>query len=571
MQGTENRTKTLVILILAVIIGVVYLLSIFLAYPIFQNTSLIDPLAEINSLFPLYYVAIALTALLGLACLIWRIENRYLHILLLMMFALMLWFTPYYLAGLVRVVDALWHVGVAMDIPLVLGGDPVAFSDYALAYPGSFIYHYSFLNIVGMEPISYMSNFFPLFFLLLFVLLCYLFLSRIFNEKVALLSMLVAIPGFHYIVMHPSPAAVASLLMLATLLLLTMRGTAATIMAIVAIIGSIISHPITPLVLSVFLAAALLTSMVYSRRIGRAQAELASMLVFCLLGWFSWLAFYSGLSWGEALRSLELQASGGYLAGAPFIYGNIENLKRWIYILYAAAGMLAILYVAAPTYYQERSIRNWLSKLGGLNPGEAFMAISVPLLALLTLLMVAIDPLLMARALTFVILALSCIIASVIVRLYRSGISKRTISAVMIGLLFLTLSFPIIAYSDDAHKSLSMSEGMGLEFLATEVPLDGKSIAMDAYYTLALYAEPILSQTRFAWICPRTGEPPDLARIQPDLVVFPRTGYYFVAMRHDLSFEDNVYTQSKAILESSEYDRIYSSSTFEVYSKNRDE
>lgn len=57
--------------------------------PGFQNTRLADPLAEIDSLFLLYYVAIALAALSDVACLIWRVGNKHLHILLLMMFAAM--------------------------------------------------------------------------------------------------------------------------------------------------------------------------------------------------------------------------------------------------------------------------------------------------------------------------------------------------------------------------------------------------------------------------------------------------------------------------------------------------
>ncbi|MCK4794662.1 MAG: hypothetical protein KAV87_63620, partial [Desulfobacteraceae bacterium] len=201
----ESRTRILIILILAVIAGLVYLLSIFLAYSVFQNTRLTDPLAELNSLFPLYYIAIALTALSCIGCLIWRIENKYLHLLLLSLFAVMLWFTPYCLAGFVRLPDGPWHVGVAMQIPQVLDGDPVAFSGYAWSSPGSFIYHYAFLNILGMESTTYISLFFPLFCLSMFVLLCYVFVAKFFSQQVAFLSVLIAIPGLHYIQLHPSP------------------------------------------------------------------------------------------------------------------------------------------------------------------------------------------------------------------------------------------------------------------------------------------------------------------------------------------------------------------------------
>lgn len=576
MQGTENRTKTLVILILAVIIGVIYLLSLFLAYPEFQDTRLIDPLAEINSLFPLYYLAIALTALLGLGCLIWRIENKYLHILLLLMFAVMLWFTPFYLAGFVRNLDGPWHVGVAMQMPQVLGGDPVAFSSYALTYPGSFIYHYTFLEIIDIEPTSYINILFPLLFVLLFVLLCYLFISRIFDKKVALLSMLIAIPGLHYIEMHPSPHAVASLLMLTALLLLARRGATAKIIAVVAIIAIIIiSHPLTPPILSIFLAAALLTTIGYSRRFGRTQVALAGMLIFCLGGWFVWYVFYPAGPWEERLGGFldlvrmlwELESSRAIVLGEPFMYGNIHNLNIAIYCLYAAAAVVGIGYIGARTYSQEKSIKNLVSKLGGLHPGEAFMALSVPLLLVLTFLLAEQNPVLVERGLTFVILALSCIIASVIVRSYPFRIIRKRIvhSVVIIGVLFLTLSSPIVAYSIDAFNSFPVSEGAGLEFLATEVPLQEKLMAIYGAHQLVLYAESSLSE-RCGYLSP-PGEPVDFAKIKPDLMVFRRTGYYYAAMRRDLSFEDNRYIEYRAWVESNKYDKIYSSPTFEVYEK----
>ena len=580
MQGTEDRTKRLVILILAVVIGVIYLLSIFLAYPEFQDTRLVEPLAEINSLFPLYYLAIALTALLGFGCLIWRIASRYLHILLLEMFAVMLWFTPYYLTGFVRNPDGPWLVGVSGQMPQVLDGDPIVFSSYASTHPGSFLYHYTFLKIIDIEPTSYMTIVFPLLLVFLFVLLCYLFISRIFNQKVAFLSMLITIPGVHYIQAHPSPHTVGSLLLVTALLLLTWRGAGARIMAIIAISAAIMSHPESPLVLSIFLGAALLTSIAYSRRIGRTQVDLASMLLFCLIGWFLWYAFYPAgplvVSWEERLESLyeymiPMVSSVSGLVEEPFIYGSIRNLNTGVYALYGAAAILGILYIAARTYSQEKSISNWLSKVGGLTPGEAFMAVSVPVLILFSFLMAGITPGMVERGLTFIILAVSCFIASVTVRLYRSGMNRKFInSVVMLGLLFLTFSFPIVGYSTDAYSSIPASEGAGVEFLATEVPLEAKSIAMDWPYQIALHKTSDFKQTKFHVLSHPQEEAPDLTEIQPDLIVMRNTSYYAAAMRCDLSFDDNRYNEQLAFAESNEYDKIYSSPTFKVYSKDRE-
>jgi hypothetical protein len=51
------------------------------------------------------------------------------------------------------------------------------------------------------------------------------------------------------------------------------------------------------------------------------------------------------------------------------------------------------------------------------------------------------------------------------------------------------------------------------------------------------------------------------------VVVFRKSGYYYSAMRIDLSFERNRYTEYKDKIEAEQYDRVYSSPTFEVYLK----
>ena len=568
---TESHSKILIILILAVIAGLIYLLSLFLAYPEFQNTRLADALAEINSLFPLYYIAIVLAALSVVACLIWRVGNRYLHILLLMMFAAMLWLTPYYLAGFVRHPDSPWHVGVAMSAPEVLGGDPVAFSGYAWYHPGSFIYHYCFVSIVGIEPLTYI-NLFPPICLVLFVLLCYLLVAKLFDPKVALLSMLIAIPGLHYLQLHASPHTIGALLMLTTLLLLSRRRAVAKVIPVVGILGIIIitTHPTTPLLLSIFLAAALLTSVVHSRRIGPVQMVLAGILVVCFAGWFSWHSFYPASPWKDegTLYQLvmpgQLEVGPEFLTGTQFIYSSIYNLNKGVYFFYATLAVLGVVYIAARDYSEKRGIKNWASKLGGLKRSEALLALSIPILLILAFLLAEKAHDLIETGLTYIILALSCIIASVIARLHwlDRGIGR---SFLAIGVLLLTLSFPVVAYSIDAYSSFPESEEDGLKFLVEEGSLKGKTIAGSDLRQLALYAQPPLSQTE-TMNFGALGEL-DLSEKPPDMIVFRNTGYYYAAMRHELSFEDNRFTEYLAVVESSNYHKIYSSPTFEVYSK----
>jgi hypothetical protein len=572
---TLNYRKTMIILLFIVIAGIIYLLSIFLAYPIFQNTRLIDSLAEIHSLFPLYYIAIVLIALTAASCLIWHIENKYLHLLLLLIFAIMLWLTPYYLTGFTRLPDGPWHVGVALHIPQVLGGDSIAFSNYARSYPGSFIYHYIILNIIGViKPVTYINNFFPLFDVLLFVFLCYLFISRLFNQQVAFLSLLIAIPGLHYTQFHPSPHTIGALLMLTALLLLTKIDVISKVIAIAVIAGIIISHPTTPLLLSIFLMAAVVSNVIYTRRVGRTQIILAGILTVCFSGWFFWSQFYSFFAPLETAATLSQQVistkpkvTQEYLMGTPFIYKDIYNLNKVIYIFYAITAIWGVLYIAVRAYSKKKSIRNWVSNLLGLNQSETFMVFSILLLFILTFLLAEMAHDLIETGLTYIILALSCLIASAISCLYRYMTNKKIIhSTVTAYLLFLALSFPIVAYSIDAYSSFPKSEKDGLKFLVANIPLNEKTVAMTMAKQLALCTQSSLNQTESVNL--HAAQAPNLSKTQPDLIVFRSTGYYYAAMRLDLSFKNNRFTNYSLMIDSNKYDKIYSSSTFEIYSKN---
>jgi hypothetical protein len=570
-------TKTLIVLILAAVAALIYIVSVFLAYQVFQDTRLTDPLAEIHSLYPLYYIAIALAALSVVVCVLWRVGNRCIHVLLLMLFAVMLWLTPYWLTSFVRLGDSAWHVGVAMNIPQVLDGEQTVFSNYGWDYPGSFIYHYSFVKILGIQPLTYI-HFYPLICTLLFVILCYALVARLFSSKVALLSMLMAIPGLHYLQLHASPHAIGALLMLTALLLLIQRGTVTKIiaLAVILILIIIITHPTTLILLAIFLAAALLIGVVYSRRISGAQVALAALLIVCFAGWFSWHWFHFGSPWKlgsggiggiyQGLTPGGFEVTQEYLSGTRFVYSDIYNLNKGIYFLYAAVGVLAVLYLFARTYLEKRGVKQWICGLGGLSRSEAILALSVLPLLLLSFLLAENAHDLIETGLTYIILALSGMVASVILR--SQLVSKKAAPyLIMIGVLFLTLSFPVVAYSIDAYSSFPSSEEAGLGFLAAEGGLEGKTVTGWNLKQLALYSQFYTSQNQFVLLDSVNSQ--NLDEVKPDVLVLRNTGYYYAAMRIALSFEDNSYTRLLAAVESGRYAKVYSSPTFEVYLKDR--
>lgn len=194
-----------------------------------------------------------------------------------------------------------------------------------------------------------------------------------------------------------------------------------------------------------------------------------------------------------------------------------------------------------------------------------FLAVSLFSIAALTLLLAERDYYgigmvgMAERGLTFVVLLASCIIASVLMNVYESGKYKRLRNCgVLVLVVLLTLSFPFIAYRSEATWTYPVSEKEGLRFLAENVPLDGRTLAMGGARQLVFFPEAAFSSPQLQ----RTGN------LETDITPFRRTDYYSAAMSRDLSFEDNAFTRHLALIAgSNNHNKVYSNPAFEVFLK----
>ena len=564
MTETGTRRKIIGILLLCTVAWIIYLISIKLAYPVFQNTRLIDPLAEMHVLFPLYYVAIVLIAVAGFFCFAWCINNRGIHLLLLFLLGIMLWYTPHYMAEFSHNPDVARDIGLAMHLPEILNGEAVPFSWYGANYPSSYVFSWIFLNTTGIGPLNYMLLF-PLLCICMFILLGYAVFSRLFSCRIAFWALLLAIPGMHYAIFHASAHSLGGLLLLSALLLLFHKGMISRILTFVVIIAMFICHPISPLLFTIFLAAAFITSCIDG--IGKTQLLIAAMLVVCFAGWFFWpsiqLTSVSSEVADNAALMYERINPGGlattreYLSGAPFIYGDIHRLNIFVYVLYAFTAAVGVLYIIFREYGRRDSLRSYLTKLGGLTRNQVFLIISVFALLVFTVLLAETDHTMMERGLTFVILVLSCLIASIAAGLYYSGTVAKFISFISLGMiLFLTLSYPVIAYSIEAYTNFPASEGAALEFMAEDVLFEKKTLADGSKEQFVMYT------VDFIPVPSRRDEVTKGAEV----VSFRSTDYYYTAMRHDLSFEDNSFTRYlEAVTDCDRYNKTYINPTTEIF------
>ena len=590
MKDSRDFRVILVILFLASIASIIYLVSLKIAYPLFQSTRLDDPLAVIHSLSPPYYLSICVISLSILTCLMFRIQNRGVHIVLLLLLALMIWGTPYFLAEYARPPDGPRNIGLALQLPQVLQGGQFHNSIwYALEYPLYHILDYTLLNATGIEPILHL-HLFPLIYICLFVLFGYAFLMKLFDPLTSLFIMLLTMIGLHYIVFHPSPHVIGMLLLIAALILLWRRDTISNILACLLIIATVISHPISPLILGVFIAAQLTINLLTRQRT-RDKLVITAMLAVCVLGWFIWpilplmpteaevtKTIVPAVTSGEALpkpglpdifpadvqRNIfpsELKTTKSFLLGTPFIYKNIYNLNKAIYFLYAFLVFIGLSFVFyQSTGLQPKKFKDYYSKPNGLSKAELLMFISIPILLLLTILLGERGHVLIERGLTFAILAISSLIASVVIKMYNryNSIARKFISIIVTALiLLLTVSFPIVSYSIDAYTSFPISEEAGLKFLAKYMPLEEKILATSAGTQLNLYKLKRAEDIKI-WIKRSLNE--------ADILAFRKSGYYYASMRQELSFEDNWFVRYLNVVSTSnKFDSVYYNPTFSVY------
>ncbi|MBN1190747.1 MAG: hypothetical protein JXA46_13415 [Dehalococcoidales bacterium] len=572
----SEKARTMVVLILALVALILYVLSIYFAFPVLQQTWISDSMAEYHSLPPIFFIAVGLAACLCCYCLIVKIRNRYLLAGLLILLAVMLWLTPYCLSSFVRFTDSTWHAGIAMKMPQVIAGDQVAFTKYGVNYPAGYIFHYSVVSLLGIEPMSYIKVF-PLVSLILFILGCFLVISRLFNRRVAFLAMLVAIPCLHYIQIHTSPHALGAVMMLCAFLLIILRGFYSRLLGLLLIIAVIFTHPTTPFLIMIFLAAAIVMLVITERKIKRFHLVLGVFLIATFLGWFflysdsvntrvdSTQNVTSTASVQKTASNIKknvtpekMSTGREYIQGNQYIFKNIYNLNKGIYFLLAAAALLGIILELTVNLVRKKNFKKWIRGIGNFKPGETLLIIAIPLLGVLTLLLAEMAHDLIETGLTYIILCLACITGSLILRWnwLKRILPKLALSA---GVLFMVLTFPLVIYGIDAYSSPPLSEEYGLKFIAYTTPINGKSMGGNFITQLALYlpssVQKVSTHTR------------NLDTMRPDVAIFRHSGYYYQSMRFALSFEDNAYTRSLAMVEDLKYTKVYSSSTVKIFLK----
>jgi hypothetical protein len=541
------------------------------AIPQFQNSAATDPLAMVNVLFPqfigllLVYVGICFAALLKTD------SPRWLHMLLVGQLAVMLYFTPFLLSGFSWSPDSLWHGGVAEYMPEVLSGSTSVLTQYGQSYPFSFLISYFMESVLGIGVFAYTLYIYPLISIIIISELAYTFAARMFNHKIALLSMLLTLPALHYFEPHVSPFSMGTIFVFSALILLTFESRKAKALSFGLILLLTLSHPISPIVFGIYLLAAMLVAFVF-RRVAKEddyvpKTSLSPMFIFLGLIWFSWTVFYAMPKYFGVQIAVQnvlnlkflsklFLASEFTVGGQSFIFPEVSDISLAIYaiflLLFLAPFMwnsIRIMFRRGKTPLTYRSYKLLTLSLAAL----AYAALGYMLF------LSSGERFLLGRGLLFFIFMGSIVIATYLIGLRQ--IKSKVKTLLIFGLVaFLVCTFPLMSYSKEAYNTFTPSAGAGLNFLSSNVNLSQESLSMAMYQQLASYAD--LSEG-----LKLVDFPPNMT-LAPDVIALRINSYFVLSMRYDLSFQNNSYTRlSENLTVNPFYNKFYSNSKFEMYAR----
>jgi len=557
---------------LSVLLFSLWLILMFNTAPRFQEAAGTDSLAMINVLFPYFWII--LLAFVGMCSVTFVKSNApsWLHMLLIGQISLILYFTPFLLSGFSWSPDTLWHGGVAQYMPEILSGSEIELSHYAQTYPLSFLTTYFANRILGISLFTYSLYIFPLIASLLISELAYIFAARVFNHKVAFLSILFALPVLHYIEPHVSPFSIGTILVLTSLILLTFKSRLSLTLSFLSVIVLILTHPISPISLGAYIFAYITISFVFRRErdvsIDFSRHFLLPLLFFLGIVWFSWTVFYT-MSYYSGLGTTFLNAlnltfltrlftlTDFTMGSQGFIFPQIHQLSLAIYGLFLALTSLPFI-----EYLKRVLLGDKKTKFNLTTYNKMALSLAAIINAVLGFLLFLSsgERFLLGRGLLYFILMGCMVIATYFVSSGQAGSkAKKIIALGLITVLF--CSFPIISYSKEVYNSFTPSSGAGLRFLSSNVNLSQNSLSMGMDQQLAAYAD--LSQG----LVPLPF-PPNMTADSPDVIVLRINSYFVISMRYDMSFTNNSYNSLKDNLTANPlYNTIYANPRFEVYAK----
>jgi hypothetical protein len=409
--------------------------------------------------------------------------------------------------------------------------------------------------------------------------------------------MLIAYPGLHYFKIYPSPQMMGTILVFTCLFIFIIGASnRIKILGLITFGCIFITHPISPAIAAIFVVSLYIVKLPLNRpkfSLKRISVIGMALVLFLIIALTTSFRRVMELSLNRLEKLFSSNAISGLidiLSNPHFLYREIYFLNQLVYIIYFITALIMILFIVKIGVKSQKGFKmRILSILRIIGRKRLYALITAFLFIVFGIVLYIITSLqdLIERSLTFFILVISIFIISILMEhmprtnmrskgkesekpsLHIKQKSKRTVIIfIVIWVVPVSLVFPTVAYSIGVYNSTPPSEDSGLTFLSDNVPLDNKNISISFLSQMAMYLEPPIE------VSLPPGELFDNKGLenQTDIVVLRSIGYYYFAMRVDLSLDDNRWISYKDEVNNSFiFNKIYSNPSFEVYIRDRNE
>ena len=471
----------LVLSLILMIFLCLWLIIVRLSYPGFQDSRTDRPFAEIENLAPFFFILIGSFGLTASWILMKFRVSKKMMLAFLLLGGLMLWYTPYLIAGFVKQTDTLWHMGMATNIPEIMNGAGMPFSSYATSFPQPYVFAYGVFETLGIDSIILANYIFPLVFLTIFIVFVFTISSKFYSPRTSALATLISISLLYYVELHFSPHVIGTIFLFSAILLLLNHQ---------YIFGGLFGIVLLPMTHTVSFGMFLIFCVVYfvayrdilekqfvSRK-SKQKLDMKKIMIGAAIIVFSiFLAMFTHISVYVDLFFSKLISSNF----AGFVIDNLFDnpwFKQIASIIFLAIFTVFAVIVISHILNHYKTKKNIFKVMLDVKPTSQIL-IAFPILALgfsIAIGAIINRSVMIERGLTiFVILGILFILGFLFTR--EKKIDSKVIAA---GVLALFLLYPACSYTIDSYNSYSISERSGMEYLTANVSITDQSIYMSS-------------------------------------------------------------------------------------------
>jgi len=265
-----------------------WILYLYLGYSEFQNLRHDSLFYILDLANPVLYAIIIFLCVLIAMCIYSNEESKTVHIFLIIIFALIVLCTPYFVAGTARFPDT---YGVAWSVEN-LETSMSGLEDYPTNYPISYLLFHMVHNIGGLDLYQFSILIFSPLVIAAHLVIWYQIACRLFNPRTALLATFLTTPVL-LIEITITPNATAIVVLLSAFLLVLLGSVRGQLLAIMLSVMLVLVHPFNIVILIVAFMMFKVVEFLLTKG-DRVKFNITlSMIGLMMVAWLAWSIYVS--------------------------------------------------------------------------------------------------------------------------------------------------------------------------------------------------------------------------------------------------------------------------------------